>query len=214
VYLGINHEGESEVGVSVGMAWTPTGGDILRIETSVMPGKGGLILTGHLGDVMKESATAAYTYLRAHAKELGIKPDFNRKCDMHVHVPEGAIPKDGPSAGVAMIVSMLSALSERAPQAALSMTGEITLRGRVLPVGGVKEKVLAARRAGIQRIILPKENEKDFPDLPKEIMDEIKFDLVDSVEAALQVAFPSLSKAKARTAGAKKAPARRRAAKS
>jgi ATP-dependent Lon protease len=163
--------------------------------------------------VMKESATAAYTYLRAHTAELGIKPDFNRKTDMHVHVPEGAIPKDGPSAGVAMIVSMLSALSGRAPLAALSMTGEITLRGRVLPVGGVKEKVLAARRAGITRIILPKENEKDFPDLPKEIKDEIQFDLVDTVEAALKVVFPVLAKTKGRTAPSKKAPARRRSAK-
>ncbi len=213
VYPAINHEAESEVGVSVGMAWTPTGGDILRIETSVMPGKGGLILTGHLGDVMKESATAAYTYLRAHAGELGIKPDFNRKCDMHVHVPEGAIPKDGPSAGVAMIVSMLSALTERAPLAALSMTGEITLRGRVLPVGGIKEKVLAARRAGIRQIILPSENEKDFPDLPKEIRDEIQFDLVDTVEAALRIVFPGIMKTKGRTAAAKKAPERRGAAK-
>ena len=189
VYPAINREAEAETGVAVGMAWTSTGGDILRIETSVMQGKGGLILTGQLGDVMKESATAAYTYLRAHAVELGISTEFHRKSDIHVHVPEGAIPKDGPSAGVAMMVSMLSALSDRPPRAALSMTGEITLRGRVLPVGGIKEKVLAARRAGITRIILPKENEKDFPDLPKEIRDEIRFDLVDTVEAALKIAF-------------------------
>ncbi len=213
VYTAINREAEAEVGVSVGMAWTPTGGDILRIETSVMQGKGGLILTGQLGDVMKESATAAYTYLRAHATELGIKTDFHRKSDMHVHVPEGAIPKDGPSAGVAMIVSMLSALSDRAPLAALSMTGEITLRGRVLPVGGIKEKVLAARRAGITRIILPKENEKDFPDLPKEIKDEIHFDLVDTVDAALKIIFPAIEKPKGRKTPAKKAPARRGTAK-
>ena len=215
VYTAINREAEAEVGVSVGMAWTPTGGDILRIETSVMSGKGGLILTGQLGDVMKESATAAYTYLRAHAVELGISTDFHRKSDLHVHVPEGAIPKDGPSAGVAMIVSMLSALSNKLPLAALSMTGEITLRGRVLPVGGIKEKVLAARRAGITRIILPKENEKDFPDLPKEIQDEIQFDLVDTVEAALKVAFSSPTEAKRPKARmvAKKAPARRGGAK-
>jgi ATP-dependent Lon protease len=217
VYTAVNREAEAEVGVSVGMAWTPTGGDILRIETSVMPGKGGLILTGQLGDVMKESATAAYTYLRAHAAELKISADFHRKSDMHVHVPEGAIPKDGPSAGVAMIVSMLSALSDRAPLAALSMTGEITLRGRVLPVGGIKEKVLAARRAGITRIILPRENEKDFPDLPKEIRDEIRFDLVDTVEAALKVAFssppPKAASSKRATAPVKKTPAKRGGAK-
>jgi ATP-dependent Lon protease len=212
VYTAINREAQAETGVSVGMAWTPTGGDILRIETSVMPGKGGLILTGQLGDVMKESATAAYTYLRAHAEELGISTDFHRKSDMHVHVPEGAIPKDGPSAGLAMIVSMLSALSSRPPLAALSMTGEITLRGRVLPVGGIKEKVLAARRAGITRIILPKENEKDFPDLPKEIRDEIRFDLVDTVEAALKVVFSAPVEAKRpkpRVSAVKKAPTKR-----
>ena len=212
VFPAINREAEAETGVAVGMAWTSTGGDILRIETSVMRGKGGLILTGQLGDVMKESATAAYTYLRAHAAELGIDTDFHRKSDMHVHVPEGAIPKDGPSAGVAMMVSMLSALSGRPPRPALSMTGEITLRGRVLPVGGIKEKVLAARRAGITQIILPQENEKDFPDIPKEIRDEIRFDLVDTVEAALAIAFSTGDKPESprKRAAAKPAPSPRR----
>jgi len=184
-------EVEPEVGVAVGMAWTQSGGETLRIESSIMKGKGTLLLTGQLGDVMKESANAAYTYIRSNAAKLGITSDFYKTQDVHVHVPEGAIPKDGPSAGLAMIVSLLSALTGKAPAPALAMTGEITLRGKVLPVGGVKEKVLAARRAGIRRIILPKDNEKDFPDLPKEIKESVEFILVDSVEKALEIVFPA-----------------------
>ncbi len=209
-YLAIRPEAQSETGVAVGMAWTQAGGDILRIETSTMHGKGNLILTGQLGDVMKESAAAAHTYLRAHAADLGVPKDFYKNLDLHVHVPEGAIPKDGPSAGVAMLVSMLSALTDTAPSPALSMTGEITLRGRVLPVGGIKEKVLAARRAGIRTIILPMENEKDFPDLPKEVLDEIRFVLVENIGEALKTAFPPKAAPKrkpaAKKAGAKKRP--------
>lgn len=190
-YSALRAEAIPQVGVAVGMAWTQSGGDILNIETSTMTGKGGLKLTGQLGEVMKESAEAGLTYLRANAKELGIRADFFKNTDLHVHVPEGAIPKDGPSAGVAMVVSMLSALRGKAPQAALAMTGEITLRGRVLPVGGVKEKVLAAHRAGIRHILLPKENEKDFPEIPEEVRNDIVFTLIEQLEEALATAFPT-----------------------
>ncbi len=206
-YSDTRAEVEPDTGVAIGMAWTQAGGDTLRIESSVMKGKGNLLLTGQLGDVMKESATAAYTYIRANAKELGVSDVFYKNQDIHVHVPEGAIPKDGPSAGLAMIVSLLSALKDTAPAPALAMTGEITLRGKVLAVGGVKEKVLAARRAGIERIILPRDNEKDFPDLPEEVRNSIDFILVENVNEALDVVFPKIrpkrkTRAK-RTAGAK-----------
>jgi ATP-dependent Lon protease len=154
-----------------------------------MEGKGKLTLTGQLGSVMKESAEAAYTYIRAHAKALKVPADFYKKLDLHVHVAEGAVPKDGPSAGTALVVSMVSALTGNKPRAALSMTGEITLLGRVLPVGGIKEKVLAAHRSGVRTIILPRENEKDLPDVPKEVRDEIEFVLVDSVDEVLATVF-------------------------
>lgn len=183
-------EVEPDTGVAIGMAWTQAGGETLRVETTIMPGKGNLMLTGQLGEVMKESANAAYSYIRAHAAKWRIKKDFYRVYDIHVHVPEGAIPKDGPSAGLAMIVSLLSALTNTAPAPALAMTGEITLRGKVLAVGGIKEKVLAARRAGIRTIILPKDNEKDFPDLPAEVLENMNMVLVDSVEHALEIIFP------------------------
>ncbi len=189
-YSALRAEVQPQVGVAIGMAWTQAGGDILTIETSIMKGKGKVTLTGQLGDVMKESASAGYTYLRANAAELGIPADFYKNTDIHVHVPEGAIPKDGPSAGVSLVTSMLSALTNKAPKGALSMTGEITLRGRVLPVGGIKEKVLAAHRAGIRQIILPKENEKDFPDIPEEVRKDIEFTLVESLAEVLAIAFP------------------------
>lgn len=188
-YSEVRKETESSPGVAIGMAWTQTGGDILTIETTTMKGRGKLSLTGQLGDVMKESGEAAYTYLRANALRLGVPEDFYRRLDLHVHVPEGAIPKDGPSAGVALLVSMMSALTEKAPAGALSMTGEITLRGRVLPVGGIKAKVLAAHRAGVRRIILPKENEKDLSEIPEEIRDEIAFTLVEHVDEVIEQAF-------------------------
>lgn len=189
VYSGLRAVEEPEAGIAIGMAWTQVGGDILYIETSTMEGKGKLSLTGQLGSVMKESAEAAYTYIRAHAKTLKVAPDFYKKLDLHVHVAEGAVPKDGPSAGTALVVSMVSALTGQKPRAALSMTGEITLLGRVLPVGGIKEKVLAAHRSGVRTIILPRENEKDLPDVPKEVRDEIKFVLVDVVEEVLATVF-------------------------
>lgn len=188
-HSALRAEVQPQIGVAIGMAWTQSGGDILTIETSIMKGKGKLTLTGHLGEVMKESASAGYTYLRANAAELNIPADFYKNTDIHVHVPEGAIPKDGPSAGVALVTSMLSAITTKPPKGALSMTGEITLRGRVLPVGGIKEKVLAAHRAGIRQIILPKENEKDFPDIPEEVRQDIEFALVENLAEVLAIAF-------------------------
>ncbi|MBL7645982.1 MAG: endopeptidase La [Candidatus Hydrogenedentes bacterium] len=189
VYSGLRAVEEPAAGIAIGMAWTQVGGDILYIETSTMEGKGKLTLTGQLGSVMKESAEAAYTYIRAHAKALKVPADFYKKLDLHVHVAEGAVPKDGPSAGTALIVSMVSALTGQKPKAALSMTGEITLLGRVLPVGGIKEKVLAAHRSGVRTIILPRENEKDLPDVPKEVRDEIKFVMVESVDEVIATVF-------------------------
>ena len=192
-----------DTGVAIGMAWTQTGGETLRVETSIMPGKGSLLLTGQLGEVMKESAMAAFSYIRANARKWGINPGFYRSMDIHVHVPEGAIPKDGPSAGLAMIVSILSGVKGTLPAPSLAMTGEITLRGKILPVGGIKEKVLAARRAGITTIILPRENEKDFPDLPQEVRDNVKFVLVDTVEQALETVFPKTTRKAAQKAKSK-----------
>jgi ATP-dependent Lon protease len=173
-----------EIGVATGMYYTPTGGDIMFVEASTMRGKGELVLTGQLGDVMKESARAAWTYARSHAGGLQIQDEmFDR--DIHIHVPAGAIPKDGPSAGVTMASSVVSTLSGRPVRHDIAMTGEITLRGRVLPIGGVKEKVLGAVRAGIARIILPKENEPDLEDLPKEVRDKIEVYLVQELGEVL-----------------------------
>lgn len=194
-YSLISAELQPQVGVACGLAWTQSGGDVLTIETSTMKGKGGLMLTGQLGDVMKESAQAAFTYLRANAKALGLPETFNKSTDLHIHVPEGAIPKDGPSAGIALMTSMLSALRGAPPAGKLAMTGEITLRGRVLAVGGIKEKVLAAHRAGVARVLLPKENEKDFPDIPAEVREAIDIQLVDRAEEVIAFAFPGATDA-------------------
>ncbi|UCG14635.1 MAG: endopeptidase La [Deltaproteobacteria bacterium] len=172
-------------GLATGLAWTPTGGDIIFIEAARMTGRGGLTLTGQLGDVMKESATAALTYIRAHVSDFDIDETFFNDTDIHIHVPAGAIPKDGPSAGVAMLVALTSLLTGRQVRRDLAMTGEITLRGDVLPVGGIKEKVLAAHRAGIRAIILPQVNEKDIPDIPEPIRDSIDFHLVRAMPEAL-----------------------------
>jgi len=182
-------------GLATGLAWTPVGGALLFVETAKMKGKGGLNLTGKLGEVMKESASAALTYIRSHAKELGIDEKVFAQSDIHVHVPEGAIPKDGPSAGVAMVVSLVSLFTGKPVNRDLAMTGEITLRGDVLPVGGIKEKVLAAVRAGIHEVILPKINEKDLVDLPASAREALKVHLVHDINEALQVAL---------TAGGKK----------
>src|SRR5438105_1306988 len=176
-------------GVSIGLAWTPAGGDILFVEATRMKGKGGLTLTGQLGDVMKESAQAALSYARSHAREFGIPDDYFSKHDLHVHVPEGAIPKDGPSAGVTMATAILSLLTGKAVHRKIEMTGEITLRGEVLPVGGIKEKVLAARRAKIDTVILPSLNKRDLEDVNETIRKEMKFVLVDDVKSVFKAAL-------------------------
>ncbi len=176
-------------GVAMGLAWTPSGGELLFIEATAMKGKHGLTLTGQLGDVMKESATAALSYIRSNAKSIGVPEDFFENRDIHVHVPAGAIPKDGPSAGVTMLTALTSLLTGKPIQDKLAMTGEITLRGQVLPVGGIKEKVLAAHRAGIKTIILPKWNEKDLIDIPAKVRKSIKFHLVDRMSQVLKIAL-------------------------
>jgi ATP-dependent Lon protease len=178
-------ERTQEPGIATGVAWTPSGGDILFIESTRMNGQKGLTLTGSLGDVMKESAQAALSYIRSRADKLGIAADFFEKSDIHVHVPAGAIPKDGPSAGVTIAASLASLLSGRPVRPELAMTGEITLRGKVLPVGGIKEKVLAARRAGIKTIILPRRNETDLEDIPPEVLKEMEMIFVDTVDEVL-----------------------------
>ena len=179
-----------EPGVATGLAWTPTGGDILFIEVLRMPGGGNLKLTGQLGEVMKESATAALSYIRARAPFLGIEEDFFEKSDLHIHVPAGAIPKDGPSAGLAMLCALVSLLSARPLKKYLAMTGEITLRGHVLPVGGIKNKVLAAHRAGIREIILPAQNQVDLEEIPPSVRQELSFHPVERLDQALEIAFP------------------------
>ncbi|MEJ2093456.1 MAG: endopeptidase La [Syntrophobacterales bacterium] len=179
-----------EPGVATGLAWTPTGGDILFIEALRMPGKGDLRLTGQLGDVMKESGAAAFSYIRAKAPFLGIAEDFYENTDLHIHVPAGAIPKDGPSAGLALLTALVSLLSGQPVKKQLAMTGEITLRGHVLRVGGIKNKVLAAHRAGIKDIILPAQNEVDLEEIPESVRHDLKFHPVESLDQALEVAFP------------------------
>jgi ATP-dependent Lon protease len=177
-------------GVAMGLAWTPVGGDLLFIEATAMKGRKGLTLTGQLGDVMKESVTAALSFIRTHAKRLNIDEDFYNQKDIHVHVPAGAIPKDGPSAGVTMLTALVSLLTNRKIRKDLAMTGEITLRGQVLPVGGIKEKVLAAHRAGIKTIIMPKDNEKDLVDIPEKVKKDIDFHFVGKMMDVLSIAFP------------------------
>src|SRR5215468_10574656 len=178
-----------QVGVATGLAWTPVGGDVLFVEATAMRGRGGLTLTGQLGDVMKESAQAALSYARSHAREFGIADDFFAKHDIHVHVPEGAIPKDGPSAGVTMATAILSLLTGKAVRRKIAMTGEITLRGEVLPVGGIKEKVLAAHRVRIDTVILPSLNKRDLEDVNESIRNEIKFIFVDDVNSVFKAAL-------------------------
>lgn len=182
-------EKKDEVGISTGLAVSAAGGDIILVETALMPGKGRLTLTGQLGDVMKESATAAFSYARSHWRELGLKHDFAKNLDVHIHVPEGAVPKDGPSAGIAMATSLVSALTNTKTRKDVAMTGEITLRGRVLEIGGVKEKVIAAHRAGIKIVILPKDNRKDLEEIPEKVKKDIRFVFVDHLDEVLNVAF-------------------------
>ena len=182
-------ERTQDPGVAIGLAWTPNGGDILFIESTRMAGKKGLTLTGHLGEVMKESAQAALSYIRSRADRLGIPADFFENCDLHIHVPAGAIPKDGPSAGITMAVSLASLLTGRPVRSHLAMTGEITLRGRIMPIGGVKEKVLAARRAGVTTVIMPKRNQKDLEDVPANVRAEMQFRFVDTIDEVLDLAL-------------------------
>ena len=182
-------EKKDEIGMSTGLAWTEAGGDILFIEVALMPGKGGLIITGQLGDVMKESAQAALSYIRARGKELGLNEKFFQKLDIHIHVPEGAVPKDGPSAGIAMTTAITSALTKIPVNRKVGMTGEVTLRGRVLEIGGLKEKVIAAHRAGLKTIIIPKENQKDLEDVPKEVLKDLKFVPVTHMDEVLDIAL-------------------------
>jgi len=181
---------EDEVGVATGLAYTPTGGEVLFIEARVVPGKGNLTLTGQLGDVMKESAQAALTYARARGRALGLGADDQlADKDVHVHVPAGAVPKDGPSAGITMATAIISALTRRPVDHTLAMTGEITLRGRVLPIGGLKEKVLAASRAGITRVVAPRDNRRDLAEIPARVQKQITFTFVDHMDQVLTAAL-------------------------
>ena len=194
-YLGVQRfdfgraETENEIGLVTGLAWTEVGGELLQVESTLVPGKGLLILTGQLGDVMKESASAALSVVRARTEQLGIDLDFLAKQDVHLHVPEGATPKDGPSAGIAMATALVSTLTKIPVRADVAMTGEITLRGRVLPIGGLKEKLLAAMRGGVGTVIIPEENRKDLTDLPKSITQQMKIVPVRWIDEVLELAL-------------------------
>src|ERR1017187_8958180 len=185
--LGV--EKKNEIGAAVGLAWTEVGGQILTVECTLMDGKGKLTITGKLGDVMQESAQAAMSYIRSRAHAFGLPRDFYRNLDVHIHVPEGAIPKDGPSAGITLATSICSALTGIPVRCDIAMTGEITLRGRVLPIGGLKEKLLAAHRHGIKELILPRENEKDLADVPDIVRKDMKLNFVFSMDEVLKIAL-------------------------
>ena len=176
-------------GVATGLAWTPVGGDILFVESTRIPGSGRLILTGQLGDVMRESAQAALSLVKSRSESLGIDPQLYKKSDLHIHVPAGAIPKDGPSAGVAMFTSLVSLLTAKTVASDVAMTGEVSLRGLVLPVGGIKEKVIAAHRAGIRTVLLPARNRNDVEDVPESVRKELKFVFCERVDDALRAAL-------------------------
>lgn len=182
---------EPEIGIVTGLAWTPVGGDTLSIEVNIMPGKGNFELTGRLGDVMKESARAGISYIRSVSDQYGIEKDFFEHNDIHIHIPEGAVPKDGPSAGITMATAMLSAITKTPVRGDIAMTGEITLRGRVLPIGGLKEKILAAKVKGIQEILVPKKNEKDIQELEAEILEGVTITFVSCMEEVIPKAFVS-----------------------
>jgi ATP-dependent Lon protease len=194
-YLGVRRfrygkaEEKDQVGQVTGLAWTEVGGELLTIEAAVVPGKGKLTHTGQLGDVMTESIQAAMTVVRSRAKILGVEEDFHQKFDVHVHVPEGATPKDGPSAGVGMCTALVSALTNVPVKSEVAMTGEITLRGEVLPIGGLKEKLLAAHRGGITTVLIPQENEKDLAEIPKNIKDKLAIVPVKWIDQVLEIAL-------------------------
>src|SRR5690606_35149345 len=193
-YLGVRKfsfgraEQQNEVGLVTGLAWTEVGGDLLSIEATVVPGKGKLIHTGQLGDVMQESIQAALSVVRARTERLGVDPDFHQRFDIHVHVPEGATPKDGPSAGIAMCTALISALTRVPVRSEVAMTGEITLRGRVLPIGGLKEKLLAAHRGGVTTVIIPEENRKDLADIPKNVTESLDIRSARWIDEVLDIA--------------------------
>jgi ATP-dependent Lon protease len=207
---------EHEVGVATGLAWTQYGGEILYIETSVIPSKdgktGGVVLTGQLGDVMKESAQAGISFIRSRAEDLGISNAFNKENDLHIHIPAGAIPKDGPSAGITMASAVASALTGTPLRKDIAMTGEITLRGKVLPIGGLKEKTLAAHRNKIFEIIIPKENVKDLEDIPPEVKKKVKFHPVSSMDEVLELVFVKEARKPVKAPGKAARPSRKAAA--
>ncbi len=209
-YIPEAEQEADEVGVATGLAWTPVGGEILHIEATIMQGKGQLTLTGQLGDVMKESAHAALSYARTRAQEFNLPADFYKDIDIHIHVPSGAIPKDGPSAGITMAAALISALTRTAVNKDIAMTGEITLRGRVLPVGGIKEKCLAALRAKINTVILPERNKKDIEEIPKEVRKQMKFIMVKHMDDVLKVIFKKKPKAVKKTPRGLRAEKRRK----
>jgi ATP-dependent Lon protease len=187
---------KDEVGIARGLAWTPVGGDTLSVEVNTMPGTGKMELTGRLGDVMKESAKAAYGYIRSRTKALGIEEDFYKKMDIHIHVPEGAVPKDGPSAGITLATAMISALTGTPVKKEVAMTGEITLRGRVLPIGGLKEKLTAARRAGMKKVIIPYANKSDLAEIHDEVKSSLEIIPVKSMDEVLEIAVRKRKKGK------------------
>ncbi|MFP4037489.1 MAG: S16 family serine protease, partial [Desulfobacteraceae bacterium] len=194
-YLGVpkyrygRTEERDEVGLTTGLAWTDVGGELLQTEAAIMPGKGNLVLTGKLGEVMQESARAALSYVRSRSRQLRLPDKFYEKVDIHVHVPEGATPKDGPSAGIALATSMVSALTRKSVRKDVAMTGEITLRGRVLPIGGLKEKILAAHRGEIQKVLIPMENKKDIEEIPKRVLRKVELVLVEHMDQVLKEAL-------------------------
>jgi ATP-dependent Lon protease len=191
-YLGVprfrfgKREEKDLVGVATGLAWTEFGGDLLQVEASIMPGRGNLVLTGKLGDVMKESAQAALSYVRSRARQLLLPNGFYEKIDVHIHVPEGAIPKDGPSAGIALCTAIVSALTRWPVRSNVAMTGEITLRGRVLPIGGLKEKILAGHRGGIEKVLVPAENKRDLEEIPEKVLKRLEIVLVEHMDEVLR----------------------------
>jgi ATP-dependent Lon protease len=182
-------ERQDEIGVATAVAWTESGGEIMPVEILILEGKGNLQITGQIGEIMQESAQAALSYLKSHSRDLGLDPELYEGLDIHIHIPEGAIPKDGPSAGITIATALISAFTERKVYKNVGMTGEITLRGRVLPIGGVREKILAAHRAGLNTVILPERNKKDLVDVPRKVLGDLKIILVTHMDQVLDVAL-------------------------